>query len=91
MTDCYALLFHGGATALYPAAACYLVCVNGVWEMYLTQDNAMQPVSEVWYCPSPAVAARLLRELAGKAPHFSGPGELSTRDCVCIFRNPPRK
>lgn len=91
MTDCYALLFHGGATALYPAAACYLIRVNGVWEMYLTQDNAMQPVSEVWYCSSPAVAALLLRQLAGEAAHFAPNGDLLTEGSVRLFRNPPRK
>ena len=69
-TDCYAVVFKSGSTGIHPAANFAVLCTKGVWEMFFTNSGQMEPISQVWHCPSPPIAAEVLREL--EEGHYPG-------------------
>lgn len=102
-TDCYAVVFEDGATAIIPVVLEVLITdpARTRWQFVDANGCAMErPLSQVWHCPSPASAAQILREL-GKGYHAekdiydgyraAGSALRPGCDAVLLCRNPAPK
>jgi len=86
-TDCYAVVFQSGDTGIYPANFFAVMCNFGKWFMYHADKGIMCAISQVWHCPSPVDASRLLMNFKDGDIH---PSDIP-HDCVLICRNPAPK
>lgn len=92
-TDCYAVVFEDGATAIIPVRLEVLITdsTRTRWQFVDANGCAMErPLSQVWHCPSPVEAAEILRTLAEDPHDHFDPGDrINTSTLLC--RNPAPK
>lgn len=91
-TDCYAVVFADGVTAIAPIGSVAVMHGKDGWwlERIRLDEVSWGAISQVWHCPSPASAAQILREL-GKGYHpekDTYDGYVASCDVVLLCRNP---